>query len=157
MKTYIVYFFIFLSFYILGGYSTTDILRLLKNASLSMNTPNCYCPICQHKIRLREQIPLFSYLKNKGQCPSCHCNIPPSEFLLELTIFLPLSFLSVLLRFSWFSYLLCIVYYELIKLIFIIHFKPRNTDFIKNLLLSLINNSVIFSMIAFLFALSHIK
>ena len=34
MKTYIVYFFIFLSFYILGGYSTTNILRILKNTAL---------------------------------------------------------------------------------------------------------------------------
>lgn len=157
MKTYIVYFCIYISFYILGGYSTTDILRLQKNAALSMNAPHCYCPICHQKIRLCDQIPLFAYLKNRGQCPSCHCNIPPSEFLLELAVFLPLSTLSTLLHFSWFAYLLCIVYYELLKLISIIYFKPRTTDFIKNLFLSLLNNAGIFCIIAFLFALPHIK
>lgn len=157
MKTYIVYFCIYISFYILGGYSTTDILRLQKNAALSINAPHCYCPICHQKIRLHDQMPLFAYIKNNGQCPSCHCSIPPAEFLLELAVFLPLSTLSTVLHFSWFSYLLCIVYYELLKLISIIYFKPRTTNFTKNLFFSLLNNAWIFCMIAFLFALSHIK
>ncbi len=68
MKTALVYFSIYFAFYILGAYATTDILRLLKGSTLYVNARDCYCPICHNRILLKDQIPLFSYLKNKGKC-----------------------------------------------------------------------------------------
>ena len=47
------------TFYILGAYATTDILRLLKGSAVSVTAPDCYCPICHNKIALKEQLPII--------------------------------------------------------------------------------------------------
>lgn len=155
MKTYFVYLCIYIAFYILGGYSTTDISRLLSGSTLPINNPYCYCPLCNTRIKLRDQLPVIAYLKNKGQCANCKSKIPPSELLLELLIFIPMCLLTTILHFSWLSYWLSIVYYELFKLTLIISRGKRENFFFKNLVQSLLNNLILFLIIASFFAFAH--
>lgn len=153
MNTLIINFAIFFSFYILGAYATTDILRLLKGSTRSVTASECYCPICRSKIALKDQLPIFAYIKNRGQCQSCGSKIPLSDLFLEIFLFLLLSCIGILSRFSWTGFVLCVFAYEFTKLIFLLRFGKRETDFPKNLLLSLLNNMILFGIVAFLFLL----
>ena len=38
---------------------------------ITLSSPASSCPVCQHKIRFWENIPVVSYLLLKGQCSSC--------------------------------------------------------------------------------------
>lgn len=156
MNSTIIHMFIYFVFYIIGAYATTDILRLLKGSTTSINTPDCYCPVCHHKIALQDQIPFFSYLKNHGACHNCKSPIPVSDLFLEIFLFLLLSGTAFLLDFRWSACLLCILLYEMTKAVFMLLYGRRQDAFFSNLLLSLLNNAVIFSMVAFLFQLEHL-
>ena len=153
MEKYIIQFTIYFVFYILGAYATTDILRLLKGSTLSISNPDCYCPICQNKIALKNQLPIFAYIKNHGACHHCKSKIPFGDLFLEIFLFLLLSIVASVLNFNWLSYFLCICSYELTKAVFIIIHGPRENAFIKNLLKSLFNNIILFSLLAILFLL----
>lgn len=155
MKDYIIYFAICFSFYILGAYATTDIVRLLKGSSTPINHPDCHCPICKNKILLRDQLPIISYIKNHGQCRYCSSKIPFSDLLPEIFLFLCCSIISILLNFSWYAFFICFIGYECIKIFAILKEGKRNSDFFKNFFISLLNNILIFSFIAFLFALAN--
>jgi leader peptidase (prepilin peptidase)/N-methyltransferase len=156
MKILLVYFAIFFTFYILGAYSTTDILRLLKGATLPVNAPICCCPICNKTIALRDQLPIFSYLKNHGLCKNCGSRIPLSDLFLEIFLFLLLSVIAITFRYSWIGYGLCIFSYELTKIVFLIRFQKRENAFLKNLAVSLLNNICLFGILAFFFSLKHL-
>lgn len=156
MKIYILYLSIYFVFYILGAYATTDILRLLKGSSTPVNASKCYCPICHNKISLKDQLPIFSYIKNHGKCFHCQNPIPISDLFLEVFIFLTFSVLCTLLHFSPLSFFLCVIIYELTKLIFLIFHGIRKNKFLKNLFISIINNIFLFSLISILFLLIHI-
>lgn len=153
MRIFIVHFFIFLTYYILAAYATTDILRLLRGSTLPVSSTSCYCPNCNRKISLKDQIPVFSYFINKGRCQSCGCKIPPNDLFLEIFFFLSFSTVTVLFHFRWIAYFLCVALYEAVKCIFIMIHGKRETDFAKNLLCSLRNNLLLFLFLAFPFAL----
>lgn len=155
MKEYIIYFAICFSFYILGAYATTDITRLLKGSVTPVNHPNCYCPICKNKLLLRDQLPIISYIKNHGQCRFCNSKIPFSDLFPEIFLFLFCSAISILLNFSWYAFLTCFIGYECAKVFTIIKHKRRVSKFAENFIISLLNNILIFSFIAFLFALAN--
>lgn len=55
--------------------------------------PHSHCPQCEHKLRIRDNIPLFSYLLLKGRCAHCHLSVSKQYPLVES--------LSALI--SWFS------------------------------------------------------
>jgi leader peptidase (prepilin peptidase)/N-methyltransferase len=46
--------------------------------------PGSHCPICNHKLKWYENIPILSYLMLKGKCSSCHNEIPISYFIVEI-------------------------------------------------------------------------
>lgn len=153
MKSLILYFIIIFSYYILGAYATTDILRLLKGSSVSVNAPNCYCPYCNTQISLWDQLPLISYFINHGVCRKCKSRIPISDLFLEFFLFVFFCVITFLSHFSWPGFFLCILFYESTKIVFILHFGKRERNFTKNMVLSLVNNLFLFSIIAFFFAL----
>ena len=93
MSMHIIHISIVFAFYIIGAFSTTDILRLLNGQTASVSDPYCYCPVCGNKIPLYDQIPIFSYFINHQKCRFCGSKIPPSELFLELLHYL-LSLLS---------------------------------------------------------------
>ena len=156
MKTNIVHISICLIYYILGAYATTDILRLLKGNTVSVSASDCYCPVCHWKIPLRDQLPVISYLKNHGSCRNCKSPIPVPDLLLEIILFLIPTAVSCILQFSWYSYGFCVLFYECTKVMFIFRYGKRENAFFKNLITSLSVNLLLFSLLAFLFALAHI-
>ena len=76
------------SFYNVVGY------RLPNNMSIVY--PNSHCPNCNHELKKRELIPIFSYLFQKGKCANCGCKIscfyPIFEFVTG--VLFVLSYLS---------------------------------------------------------------
>jgi leader peptidase (prepilin peptidase)/N-methyltransferase len=48
--------------------------------------PSSACPICNHKIKFYENIPLFSWLFLKGECSKCNSKISSEYFFVELFI-----------------------------------------------------------------------
>lgn len=156
MRTIAVHFAIFFTYYILGAYATTDILRLLRGTTTEVNNSYCYCPICHKRISLWDQIPIFSYLKNHGACKNCGSRIPLSDLFLEIFLFILLSGITIISRFNWIGFGLCVAAYELTKLLFLIRFGKRESSFGKNLAISLGNNLFLFCCLAFFFALEHI-
>ena len=156
MESLFIRFVICFTFYIIGAYATTDILRLLKGSVVSINAPDCYCPICRNKIALKDQLPIFAYIKNHGSCFHCKSPIPISDLFLEVFLFVSLSVISFLFHFSWTAYFLCVLFYLCTKMIFLLVYGQREYDFLKNLLLSFFNNIVIFSLLAFLFLIAQI-
>ncbi len=155
MKIMILHFFLYFTFLLLGAYATTDILRLLKGSATPVNAPDCHCPKCGYRIPLTCQIPVFSYIWNKGKCRGCHAPIPFTDLFLELFLFMGCSVISTALRFSWISYAFCILLYEGTKLLFLLRMGAREDRFAANLLISLRNNALFFLLLAFLFALCH--
>ncbi len=156
MQEYLLYFSLYFVFYIMGAYATTDILRLLKGSTITVNAPDCYCPICHNKISLRDQLPIISYIKNDKKCFHCKSPIPISDLFLEVFLFLTLSITCTCLNFSWYAYFLCIVIYEGTKIAFLVYYGPRQDSFQKNLFISIKNNIVIFTLVAFLFLIMQI-
>lgn len=156
MQTLFLHIAILFSFYILGAYATTDILRLLNGAQVSINEPDCYCPICNHKILLKDQLPILSYLKNHGKCFYCQSSIPFSDLFLEIFLFIAMSSIAFFFHFNWISYFLCLTLYEITKFFFILIHGTRKDYFIKNLIISFFNNLIIFLLIAILFFISQL-
>ena len=78
-----------------GSFFNVVIYRLPLN--LSIVKPRSFCPKCKSKISWRENIPLLSWLIQKGQCLNCGKKIsfkyPLIEFLTGLS-FIALSFSS---------------------------------------------------------------
>lgn len=148
--------FIFISFYILGAYATTDILRLLQGAQLMEWNTECYCPICGGRIRLRDQLPILGYLLNKGTCRQCGSKIPFSDIFLEIFLFIGTSVIAVGMKFTWIGFLLDVLFYQAVKLFYLIKNGLRRDKRLKNIGYSLMSNTVIFSLIAILFGLLHL-
>lgn len=151
-----VYFILFFAYYVIGAYATTDILRLLKGATIPLWHQDCYCPICGHKLRLTDQLPIISYLLSKGKCRYCSTDIPISNLIPELLFFTGFSLLSILTGFQWKSYLLTITAYEVIKFFAILWYGSREDHFAKNLCISLLQNMIIFTLLAFFFLICQI-
>lgn len=142
--------------YILSAFSTTDILRLLCGCETSILSPSCFCPQCGRRILLRHQIPIVSYIRNKGSCRSCGSRIPKTELFLEAFLFTAMTLAAVLTRFSWTGFFLDLVLFELTKLCFLCRFGIRRTRFFQELCISLILNIIEFLLLAFLFFLPSI-
>jgi leader peptidase (prepilin peptidase)/N-methyltransferase len=56
--------------------------RLPQNESIVY--PPSHCAVCQHKLAVKDLIPLFSYLRLRGRCRYCQASIPRKLFWVEL-------------------------------------------------------------------------
>jgi leader peptidase (prepilin peptidase)/N-methyltransferase len=144
---------VILSFYILGAYATTDILRLLKGCSVAVNEPNCYCPVCNNKIKLPNQLPIISYVYGHGKCRNCKSAIPVTDIFLEVFLFAVMSLITILLNFRLKAFVCDILVYESTKALFLIKYGKREEQFKKNLCVSILNNIGIFAIVLVLFLL----
>ena len=140
---------ILFSYYILGAYATTDILRLTKGSELPLWDSSCRCPGCGKVIPLSGQIPILSYFFSKGRCTSCGMRIPKDELRLESIIFLAGCITSFLIGFSFFGLFFMATFYEMVKVFYICLRRPREKDLAKNVIYSLAMNLLIFCLIAF--------
>lgn len=138
-------------FYFIGAYATTDILRLLKGNEQNVNKGGCMCPNCGYKIRLWDQIPIFSYLVHHGKCKNCKSPIPPANFYLEVAMFGYMTFISFFNDFGFWAYISCIIFYEGVKFCMILYKGKKEKDFEKNLISSIGMNVLIFALLGFLF------
>lgn len=157
MKVFVARAAVFVGFYIMSAYATTDILRLLKGSTLSVNDAKCYCPVCRAPIALRDQIPIVSCLKNRGACRNCGSKIPAKDVFLEIFLFGAFCAAAVFMRFRWAGFWACVGLYEGTKLVFLLFCGKRKSDFKKNLAVSLTNNLLLFAMLAFFFALAQLR
>eukprot|EP01083_Nonionella_stella_P263237 894437_1 len=53
-------------------------------SKISLALPRSHCPHCQQTIRVRDNIPLFSWLMLKGRCRDCQAKISKRYPLVEL-------------------------------------------------------------------------
>ncbi len=67
---------------IVGSFLNVCIDRLPRNESI-VNPPS-HCAVCQHKLAVKDLIPLFSYLRLRGRCRYCQAAIPRKLFWVEL-------------------------------------------------------------------------
>ena len=156
MYAFIIRFTIILVYYILGAYATTDMLRLLKGSKLSINATDCYCPICGHKISLYHQIPIVSYFINRRSCPYCKSHIPISEIFLETFILIVSTLVCIVFDFRFIAFFINLSIYEGTKVFLILKKGKREENFVRNLLCSVLNNSLQFGLVAFLFLIVKI-
>jgi leader peptidase (prepilin peptidase)/N-methyltransferase len=156
MTSIIIRMAIIICFYIIGAYATTDIVRLLKGSQLAVWNKSCYCPVCNNRIKLVEQIPIVSYVIGRGICRKCKSKIPFSDIWLEVVVFAVLSVVSIVTNFSYIGLFVCIVFYETLKITCCIKYGIRENDFLKNCIFSLLTNMLVFLLIAFLYLFEHI-
>ena len=74
-----------------GSFLNVCIDRLPRNESI-VNPPS-HCSVCQHKLAVKDLIPLFSYLRLRGRCRYCQASIPRKLFWVELATGLIFAFL----------------------------------------------------------------
>ena len=67
------YFQIFLFGICIGSFLNVVVYRLQND--LSIITPRSFCPKCKKKLTIRENIPLISYLFQRGKCLNCNAYI----------------------------------------------------------------------------------
>jgi leader peptidase (prepilin peptidase)/N-methyltransferase len=65
-----------------GSFLNVCIDRLPQNESIVL--PPSHCSICQHKLAVKDLIPVFSYLRLHGRCRYCQASIPRRLFWVEL-------------------------------------------------------------------------
>ena len=76
----------FLAFVIgscIGSFINVVVYRLPINSSIVR--PRSFCPKCKTKLTWRENIPLISWLIQRGRCKKCDTSIPNRYILVELT------------------------------------------------------------------------
>ncbi|MGB6873337.1 MAG: prepilin peptidase [Dehalococcoidia bacterium] len=76
---------------VVGSFLNVCIDRLPRNESI-VNPPS-HCPVCQHKLAVKDLVPVFSYLRLRGRCRYCQAAIPRRLFWVELATGLIFAFL----------------------------------------------------------------
>ena len=76
------YFYSFIIGSCIGSFINVVIYRFPNN--LSIIKPRSFCPKCKTKLTLRENIPLISWLIQKGRCINCSTSISKRYPLIEL-------------------------------------------------------------------------
>jgi leader peptidase (prepilin peptidase)/N-methyltransferase len=66
----------------IGSFLNVCIDRLPRNESIVL--PPSHCEACQHKLAVKDNIPVFSYLRLRGRCRYCQAAIPRRIFWVEL-------------------------------------------------------------------------
>ena len=65
-----------------GSFLNVCIDRLPRNESIV--SPPSHCSVCQHKLAVKDLIPVFSYLRLRGRCRYCQAAIPQKLLWVEL-------------------------------------------------------------------------
>ena len=80
-------FFAFVAFWFgccIGSFLNVCVYRL--PLGMSLISPPSHCPKCDHKITVRENIPIFSFLCLRGKCRWCGEPISPRYLIGEMTV-----------------------------------------------------------------------
>ncbi|NNN45866.1 MULTISPECIES: A24 family peptidase [Vibrio] len=87
--------------------------------TLTLSTPRSTCPHCQTQLRIRDNIPLLSWLRLKGKCAHCQAPISPRYPFVELLSALSSFVVAIHFGFSGYSLALLFFTYVLIAATFI--------------------------------------
>lgn len=129
----------FSMYYILGGLATTNMLRLTKGSTLSVNSSKCVCESCGAKIPPLLQLPIISYIVCRGKCRDCGAAIPIYPLILEISVWVGMCAATSMLGFSLIGAAASFAYYEVIRLIVIAVKGRRNGDFIKQYVIAVLS------------------
>jgi leader peptidase (prepilin peptidase)/N-methyltransferase len=67
---------------VVGSFLNVCIDRLPQNKSVAY--PPSHCESCQHKLGVKDLIPVFSYVRLRGRCRYCQASIPRKLLWVEL-------------------------------------------------------------------------
>ncbi|MCF8054623.1 MAG: A24 family peptidase [Deltaproteobacteria bacterium] len=68
----------------IGSFLNVCIYRLPRTGLSPLFPVFSFCPKCQNPIKIRDNVPLISFLLLKGRCRSCAAKISPSYLMVEL-------------------------------------------------------------------------
>ena len=77
-----IYFIVFIFGTVMGSFLDVVAVRLSKEESIIW--PGSHCDICNHKLKWYENIPIISYLVQRGKCRNCGARIPISTLMIEV-------------------------------------------------------------------------
>ena len=72
-----------------------------EQTTFNLMLPRSHCPECHHIIGAFENIPLFSWLFQKGQCKHCHCKISKRYPSIELLTAILSFVVAYTVPFGW--------------------------------------------------------
>lgn len=81
MEIFLIFLFALLGL-VTGSFLNVCIDRLPRNESI-LNPPS-HCESCQHKLAVKDLIPIFSYLWLRGRCRYCHAAIARKSLWVEI-------------------------------------------------------------------------
>ncbi len=96
-----------------------DADRHADSPRFNLSTPRSHCPQCKHKLSWHENIPLFSYLLQKGRCRHCNASISLRYPSIELLTAVLSGVIVWHFGYSWQSCFALILTWSLIALSFI--------------------------------------
>ena len=67
---------------VMGSFYHVVATRLSNDESII--SPGSHCPKCNHFLKWYENIPILSYIIQKGKCRNCHSKIPISYLVVEI-------------------------------------------------------------------------
>ena len=67
---------------VVGSFLNVCIDRLPQNKSIAY--PPSHCEACEHKLAVKDLIPVFSYLRLRGRCRYCQASIPRKLLWVEV-------------------------------------------------------------------------
>lgn len=139
MKELIIIIALCLIYFNIGGLATTNIIRLTAGNNMSVNHSKCICDNCGANIPPVLQLPIVSYMVCRGKCKSCGCKIPIYPLLLEISIFLGMSIISLIFSLSIIGVSLSFLYYEIVRIIIIVIKGKRKTRFINQYIVAVVS------------------
>lgn len=88
----------------------------IRQEKFNLITPRSQCPSCHHLIHSIENIPIFSYLIQKGKCKHCAAPISIQYPLVELFTAVLTGYIAYKFGFSWYALSAMILAWGLIAL-----------------------------------------
>ena len=130
-------------YYHIGGLSTTNILRLTKGNSLTIHSTKCICDVCGKSIPPHLQLPIISFIVCSGRSKCCGTKLPIYPLLMEISVTVGMSFISIMFDLSPIGIVISFVFYEIVRIITVCIKGKRESNFIKQYIIA------VFSMIPF--------
>ncbi len=88
----------------------------IRHEKFNLITPRSQCPSCHHLIHSTENIPIFSYLIQKGKCRHCAAPISIQYPLVEFFTAMLTGYIAYKFGFSWYALSAMILAWGLIAL-----------------------------------------
>lgn len=85
-------------------------------ANFNLSNPGSHCPICKHEISALENIPVISYLLQRGKCKSCKTHISLRYPIIESVCGIFTVFVASQYGYSWLTLAILILTWSLIVL-----------------------------------------